>query len=274
MQAAPSGSDESAVYSGQCAGDEANAGHSIGEVAQASQTPHEAATRSSPRRDRSPLERTAAPSGPSDMPSSSRRSQSTREVTPGVTRNQPKKVCSPIERAHALSKSWQTATGWDPRTLGNSGNVTITSTAVARRLIRELEDLERNAIEGCWARPKGDDLFEWVAVIEGPEDTVYRGGTFFLELYIPKDYPFHPPTVTFLTQIYHCNISRGVVCIDVLRQGWTPAMTISVILQSIVSLLYVCNPVEPLVSSIAEQYLTNREKFERVARVWTARYAS
>lgn len=58
MQAAPSGSDESAVYSGQCAGDEANAGHSIGEVAQASQTPHEAATRSSPRRDRSPLERT------------------------------------------------------------------------------------------------------------------------------------------------------------------------------------------------------------------------
>ncbi|VDM50540.1 unnamed protein product [Toxocara canis] len=192
------------------------------------------------KRDRSPIDRPVAPNG-SDLPSASRSGQPSRE-TAAATRTLPRRDRSPLERVHAVSRCWQTATGWDPRTLGNSGNVPIRYTAISRRLLRELEDLEHSAPVGCWAKPKGDDLLEWVAVIEGPEDTVYRGGTFFLELHIPKDYPFHPPTVVFLTQIYHCNISRGVVCVDILRHGWTPSMTISTVLQAIVSLLYVCNP--------------------------------
>uniref|UniRef100_A0A0M3IY58 AT30415p (inferred by orthology to a D. melanogaster protein) n=1 Tax=Anisakis simplex TaxID=6269 RepID=A0A0M3IY58_ANISI len=171
---------------------------------------------------------------------------------------------SDIQNRNSVPAScWQTSTGWDRRVLGNSCS---------------LEQLEHNAPKGCCAKPKGDDLFEWVAVIEGPEDTVYRGGIFFIELHIPDDYPFHPPTVhfnvVFLTQIYHCNISRGMVCADILRHGWTPSMTISTILQAIVSLLYVCNPADPLVPTIAEQYLNDRVKFEKMARLWTLRYAS
>ncbi len=95
----------------------------------------------------------------------------------------------------------------------------------------------------CSAGPKGDNIYEWVSTILGPPGSVYEGGVFFLDLHFSPEYPFKPPKVTFRTRIYHCNInSQGVICLDILKDNWSPALTVSKVLLSVCSLLTDCNP--------------------------------
>ncbi|XP_002129445.2 ubiquitin-conjugating enzyme E2 E1 [Ciona intestinalis] len=145
----------------------------------------------------------------------------------------------------------------------------------AKRLQKELADITLDPPPNCSAGPKGDNLYEWVSTILGPPGSVYEGGIFFLDIHFTQEYPFKPPKVTFRTRIYHCNInSQGVICLDVLKDNWSPALTVSKVLLSVCSLLSDCNPADPLVANIATQYFTNREEHDRISRQWTQKYAT
>uniref|UniRef100_A0A3P8YC50 E2 ubiquitin-conjugating enzyme n=3 Tax=Protacanthopterygii TaxID=41705 RepID=A0A3P8YC50_ESOLU len=145
----------------------------------------------------------------------------------------------------------------------------------AKRIQKELAEITLDPPPNCSAGPKGDNIYEWRSTILGPPGSVYEGGVFFLDIAFTPDYPFKPPKVTFRTRIYHCNInSQGVICLDILKDNWSPALTISKVLLSICSLLTDCNPADPLVGSIATQYLTNRTEHDRIAKQWTKRYAT
>lgn len=62
----------------------------------------------------------------------------------------------------------------------------------------------------------------------GPPDSPFQGGVFFLNIHFPADYPFKPPKISFTTKIYHPNInSQGGICLDILKNAWSPALTIS-----------------------------------------------
>uniref|UniRef100_A0A8C0VNE1 E2 ubiquitin-conjugating enzyme n=1 Tax=Cyanistes caeruleus TaxID=156563 RepID=A0A8C0VNE1_CYACU len=149
------------------------------------------------------------------------------------------------------------------------------NTLQSSRIQKELAEITLDPPPNCSAGPKGDNIYEWRSTILGPPGSVYEGGVFFLDITFSSDYPFKPPKVTFRTRIYHCNInSQGVICLDILKDNWSPALTISKVLLSICSLLTDCNPADPLVGSIATQYLTNRAEHDRIARQWTKRYAT
>merc|ERR1711981_766426 len=93
----------------------------------------------------------------------------------------------------------------------------------------------------------GDDVFQWQATVQGPAGTPYEGGIFFLKVQFPSNYPFKPPKIQFTTPVYHPNInSSGSICLDVLKDQWNPALTISKVLLSICSLLSDPNPDDPL----------------------------
>lgn len=147
-------------------------------------------------------------------------------------------------------------------------------TASAKRIQKELAEISMDPPSNCSAGPKGDNLYEWVSTIMGPAGSPYHGGVFFLDINFPSDYPFKPPKVIFRTRIYHCNISaNGQICLDILKDNWSPALTISKVLLSICSLLTDANPHDPLVGSIAQQYLTDRAAHDKTAAEWTRRYA-
>ena len=144
-----------------------------------------------------------------------------------------------------------------------------------KRIERELLEIQREPPANCSAGPDGDDMFLWRATIIGPDKSPYESGIFFLNVTFSYNYPFKPPKIKFLTKIYHPNInSNGNICLDILKDNWSPALTISKVLLSICSLMCDPNPDDPLVIDVANQYKNNRALYDITARDWTHKYAS
>ena len=142
------------------------------------------------------------------------------------------------------------------------------------RLQKELDELIKNPPTNCSAGTVDNDLFHWKASIIGPEDTPYYGGIFDLDIYFPVNYPFKAPKCNFITKIYHPNInSAGSICVDILKESWSPALSISKVLLSISSLMNDPNPDDPLEPIIATQYKENKSEFISTAKTWTTIYA-
>ena len=145
-----------------------------------------------------------------------------------------------------------------------------------RRIARDLKELREDPLGNCSAGPVDENnLFIWKASIIGPEGSPYAGGTFFLNIEFPTDYPFRPPYIRFITKVYHPNINGdGGICLDILKTQWSPALSIGKVLLSISSLLTDANPRDPLVPEIARQYENDRATFDQTAREWTQKYAT
>ena len=147
--------------------------------------------------------------------------------------------------------------------------------SLLKRINREYQDLIKHPIQNCSASPVNEnDLTKWNAVIIGPEDTPYEGGIFNIGIEFPQDYPFKPPKMTFKTKIYHPNISpNGAICLDILKDRWSPILSIGKALLSLSSLLSEPNPDDPLVIEPARTYKQDYPKFVETARNWTRDYA-
>mgnify|MGYP001392434745 CR=1 FL=1 len=143
------------------------------------------------------------------------------------------------------------------------------------RIKAELKAIKLDPPSNCSAAPENDDdVFHWTATIIGPTGSVYEGGIFNLSIEFPPNYPFKPPKIRFITKIYHPNINMsGGICLDILKDQWSPALTISKVLISICSLLDDPNPDDPLVPEIADIYVKNRLQYDLTAREWTQYYA-
>lgn len=146
-----------------------------------------------------------------------------------------------------------------------------------KRLQVELSQIQRNLVSDdvVYVGPKSDDnIFNWEASIKGPIQTPYQGGNFVIEIKFPTDYPFKPPKVLFKTKVFHPNISKdGHICVDILDQAWSPALTIHTVLLSITSLLGSPNPTDPLSLEAAKLYNADKMQFDEKARTLTKLHA-
>lgn len=143
-----------------------------------------------------------------------------------------------------------------------------------KRLLSELSNLSGEDKEVFVLKPNEDKVTTWEGYIFGPKDTPYEGGKFYLNITFPSDYPYNPPLILFKTRIYHPNINEnGAICLDILKDEWSPILTISKVMYSLSSLLAEPNPDDPLVDNIATEMKSNIELFNKNARDYTKKYA-
>ncbi|KAK9504977.1 hypothetical protein O3M35_009139 [Rhynocoris fuscipes] len=129
-----------------------------------------------------------------------------------------------------------------------------------KALALEYKSLQEEPIEGFQVKLVNDEcLFEWEVAIFGPPDTLYEGGYFKARMKFPADYPYSPPTIKFLSKVWHPNVYQsGDLCISILHppiddpqsgempcERWNPTQTVRTILLSVISLLNEPNTFSP-----------------------------
>ena len=144
-----------------------------------------------------------------------------------------------------------------------------------QRIQRELKDWNKEPLINCSAGPINDnDMKHWQAAIMGPNDSPYQGGVFFLDIEFMDDHPFRPPRVRFKTRIYHPNVnSKGLICLDILRNQWSPSYSIKMILLVIQNLMEDPNPDETIEPKIALILKFDKDQYIKTAKEWTKKYA-
>lgn len=132
------------------------------------------------------------------------------------------------------------------------------------RLTKELTKLNGdNSLDGVEISTP-NDIRNWIASIDGPEDTPYQNYKFKLEFKFYDNYPIKPPSVKFISPIYHPNVYRdGKICVDILQGEWSPAQNIRTILISIRSLLMDPNPNSPANRDAATLYKKSNEMYNQ-----------
>ena len=128
------------------------------------------------------------------------------------------------------------------------------------------------------------NIMEWKCTINGPANTPFENGLFYLKVKFPDNYPACPPEVSFITPIYHLNVNPkvpkgqtkeclGHVCISTLN-WWKPTCTMKNVLTDIFALFYLSNPESPYGMERAEEFNINKNLYDAKCRYFTQKYAS
>ena len=116
----------------------------------------------------------------------------------------------------------------------------------------------------------------YIVKLDGPKDTLYEDGTWFLRIYIPDTYPFKSPSIGFANKIFHPNIEEtsGSICLDALNQEWTPLFDLLIIFNTFIpQLLTYPNPDDPFNQYASQLFLEDKEKYNKVVAFYVKKYS-
>jgi peroxin-4 len=151
---------------------------------------------------------------------------------------------------------------------------------MAGRLMKEYREQQREATNphaDVRLSPIDGNLNNWRGEVMGPVDTPFEGGRFQLDIVVPSSYPLAPPAIRFTTKIFHPNVhpKSGEICLDILKNAWSPAWTLQSTCRAIIVLLSDAEPESPL-NCDAGNLLRNNDArgFKSLARMYVQLYAT
>lgn len=130
------------------------------------------------------------------------------------------------------------------------------------RLQKDLTELELPKLISIHL-PNPQDLFHFDIEIY-PVEGHYQAGRFRFKVEISENYPIDPPRIKCLQKIYHPNIDlEGNVCLNILREDWSPVLSLNAVLLGLNFLFLELNPSDPLNKDAANMLVKNPNVFAR-----------
>ncbi|XP_001944563.1 ubiquitin-conjugating enzyme E2 W-like [Acyrthosiphon pisum] len=114
-----------------------------------------------------------------------------------------------------------------------------------KRLLKELRFFVDEPPEGMCVdgEETEQNLKLWIVYMNGAEGTLFEGEKFKLQFKFDGTYPFEAPEVTFVGDnipVHPHIYSNGHICLSILSDDWSPALTVQAICVSIISMLSSC----------------------------------
>jgi len=188
----------------------------------------------------------------------------TSQLVEDVQRSVPQAMSNQVMKQEDVTKAEQAAQ-----------TATGTHSGAVKRIFAEYRSLINSPVPQWSAFITADNSSFWKVIMEGPPGTPYEGGKWILFLNFPRDFPFKPPEVRFITPIYHCNVNNdGRICLSILKDSWSPALRISNIFTEISMLITNPNPTDALDAVKANVYSDNKDVYNNLAAEHAKAHAS
>jgi ubiquitin-protein ligase len=142
-----------------------------------------------------------------------------------------------------------------------------------QRIKKRAEKMNKKLLYNVWLID--GNIKHWGAKIIGPKDTPFEDGIYVLDMIFSDKYPFSPPNVSFKTNMFHPNISNnGEICLDILKDKWTPGLKVESILLSLQSFLNTPEPDDPLSNEVAKIFRKDKKKYNEKVIEFKKKYCS
>uniref|UniRef100_A0A8V0XKD9 N-terminal E2 ubiquitin-conjugating enzyme n=1 Tax=Gallus gallus TaxID=9031 RepID=A0A8V0XKD9_CHICK len=117
--------------------------------------------------------------------------------------------------------------------------------SMQKRLQKELLALQNDPPPGMTLNEKSvqNSITQWIVDMEGAPGTLYEGEKFQLLFKFSSRYPFDSPQVMFTGDnipVHPHVYSNGHICLSILTEDWSPALSVQSVCLSIISMLSSC----------------------------------
>uniref|UniRef100_A0A8V0XAU5 N-terminal E2 ubiquitin-conjugating enzyme n=1 Tax=Gallus gallus TaxID=9031 RepID=A0A8V0XAU5_CHICK len=126
--------------------------------------------------------------------------------------------------------------------VGGGGSIMA---SMQKRLQKELLALQNDPPPGMTLNEKSvqNSITQWIVDMEGAPGTLYEGEKFQLLFKFSSRYPFDSPQVMFTGDnipVHPHVYSNGHICLSILTEDWSPALSVQSVCLSIISMLSSC----------------------------------